>query len=256
MSGQISRQPRIRSSTFASLAGRFIAFSTLRAGVLEGDVEIGEDQPLGHQRDDLVDVRIGIDVVEPHPGAELAELAGEIGHVRRDLAALPQPRLLADVDAVGRGVLADDQQLLRARRDQLLGLAQDRVGAAADEVAAQARDDAEGAAVVAALGNLQIAVVARGQLEAGVRHQVEIGDGRDRRGVMDRADHLLILMRAGDREHVGEARADDLGFLAHAAGDDDPAVLGDRLADRLQALLLGAESRKPQVLTSTTSAPA
>ena len=105
--------------------------------MLEGDVEIGEDQPLGHQRDDLVDVRIGIDVVEPHPGAELAELAGEVGHVGADLAALPRPGGVPQVDAIGRGVLADHQQFLRARRDQLLGLAQDRVGAAADQVAAQ-----------------------------------------------------------------------------------------------------------------------
>ena len=56
---------------------------------------------------------------------------------------------------------------------------------------------------------------------------------------MDRADDLLILRGAGDREHLREARADHLGLLAHAAGDDHPAVLGDRLADRAQALLLG-----------------
>ena len=42
-------------------------------GVLEGDVEVGKDLALGHQRDDAVDVRIGIDVVQPHPGAELAQ---------------------------------------------------------------------------------------------------------------------------------------------------------------------------------------
>ena len=143
------------------------------------------------------------------------------------------------VDAVGRRVLADDQQLLRPRRDQLLGLAQDRVGSAADQVAAQARDDAEGAAMIAALGNLQIGIMARGQLQPRVRHQVEIGRRRHRRGDMDRADHLLILGGAGDREHVGEALADQLGLLAHAAGDDDAAILGDRLADRGQALLLG-----------------
>ena len=62
----------------------------LRAGMLEGDVEIGEDQPLGHERDHPVDVRIGIDVMEPHPGAQFAELAGEIGHVGADLAAALQ----------------------------------------------------------------------------------------------------------------------------------------------------------------------
>src|SRR3546814_2664664 len=55
---------------------------------------------------------------------------------------------------------------------------------------------------------------------------------------MDRADHLFILMRAGDREHTREARTDRFGFLAHAAGDDDAAVLRDRLADRFEAFFL------------------
>ena len=86
-----------------------------------------------------------------------------------DFLALPRPGLVPEVDAVGAGVLADDQQFPGARGDELLGLAQDRVGAAADEVAAQVRDDAEGAAVIAALGNLQIAVVARGELQARLR---------------------------------------------------------------------------------------
>ena len=47
-------------------------------------------------------------------------------------------------------------------------------------------------------------------------------------------------MRAGDGEHIGEALHDDVGFIAHAAGDDHPAILGHRLANRLEALLLGA----------------
>ena len=156
------------------------------------------------------------------------------------LAALPWPGGVAKVDAIGRSVLADHQQFLGAGGDQFLGLAQDRVGAAADEVAADRRDDAEGAAVVAALGNLQIAVVARGQLEPGFGHQVEEGVGHRRRGFVDRGDDFLILLRAGDREHAREARADHLGFLAQAAGDDHAAVLGDRFADRFQALGLGA----------------
>ena len=206
--------------------------------MLERDVEIGKDEPFGHQRDDLIDMRIGIDIVEPHPGGDSAELAGEIGHVRHHLAALPGARLLADIDAVGRRVLADDQQLLRPRRDQLLRLLEDRVGPPADEIAAQARDDAEGAAMIAAFGDLQIAVMAGRQLQPRVGHQVQIGAGRHRRGDMDGADHLLILVRPGDGEHVGEALADDVGFLAEAAGDDDAAILRDRLADRLEALFL------------------
>ena len=152
---------------------------------------------------------------------------------------MPHARLVADVDAIGRGVLADDQKLLGAGLDQLLGLAKDRVGPAADEVAAQLRNDAEGAAVVAALGNLQIAVVTRGELEARLGDQVEERRGHRRRGLVHRLHHLLVLVRAGDREHLREARADDLGLLAEAAGDDDAAVLRNGLADRLEALFLG-----------------
>ena len=158
----------------------------------------------------------------------------------RTSLALPRPGLVAEVDAVGARVLADDQQLLRAGGDELLGLAQDRVGAAADEVAAQVRDDAEGAAVVAALGDLHIAVMARRQLQARLGHEVDERRGDRRRGLVDRGDDLLILLRAGDREHLREALADHVGFLAHAAGDDDAAVLGDGFADRLEALVLGA----------------
>ena len=47
-----------------------------------------------------------------------------------DLAALPGVRVVPAVDAIGRGVLADDQQLAHAGRDQPLGLAQHRMGGA------------------------------------------------------------------------------------------------------------------------------
>ena len=48
-------------------------FQHLRRGVLEGDVEVRQDLALGHQRNDVVDMRIGIDVVQAHPDAELAQ---------------------------------------------------------------------------------------------------------------------------------------------------------------------------------------
>ena len=215
--------------------------------MLEGDVEVGEDGARGHQGDDAVDVRVGVDVMEADPGggalggAQPAHLAGEVGHVGADFAAVAQlvGRVL-QVEAVGAGVLADDQQFLGPGGDQFLGLAEDGVGAAADEVAAQGRDDAEGAAVIAALGNLDVAVVARGELEPGLGDQVDVGRGDRRGGLVDGGDDLLILLRAGDGQHVGEAGADELGLVPQAAGDDDAAVLGDGLADRLQALLLGA----------------
>ena len=93
--------------------------------------------------------------------------------------------------------------------------------------------------MIAAFGDLYIAVVARGEFEPGFGNEVDEGVGDRRSGLVDRSDDFLILLRPGDREHLREAGADDVGFLAHAAGDDDPAILGDGLADRLEALLLG-----------------
>ena len=52
--------------------------------------------------------------------------------------------------------------------------------------------------------------------------------------------HAFVLLRPGDRQHVGIGFFDLLGFRAHAAGDDDLAVLGHGLADGPQQFLLGA----------------
>jgi hypothetical protein len=132
------------------------------AGVLEGDVEVGEDAALRHEGDDLVDVGVGVDVVEADPGAEGAQLAAEVEEAGADLAAVPVAGGVAEVDAVGAGVLGDDQELLGAGGDQGLGLAEHVGGGAGGQVAADLGDDAEGAAVVAAFGNLQVGVMLRG----------------------------------------------------------------------------------------------
>ena len=43
--------------------------------MLKRDVEVGQDFALRHQRNDFVYVRIGIDVMQPDPYAELAQRA-------------------------------------------------------------------------------------------------------------------------------------------------------------------------------------
>src|SRR3546814_6280093 len=74
----------------------------------------------------------------------------------------------------------------------------------------------------------------RGQFQPALGDEIDERSLRRRRRVVDGIDDLFILMRAGDREDVREACANDLGLIAHAAGDDDAAVLGHRLADRLE----------------------
>src|SRR6202011_155421 len=100
-------------------------------------------------------------VVQPHPGAKLAKFTDKIEKSRPYIAAPVGACRIFYVDAVGGGVLRDDEKLLDARRYQALGFAQHVGGGSRDEIDSQLGDNAEAAAVVAALGDLQIRVVAR-----------------------------------------------------------------------------------------------
>ena len=82
--------------------------------------------------------------------------------------------------------------------------------------------------------------MARRQLDALLGDQIDERIMRRGRGRVHRRHHALIGLRAGDRGDVREGVADLLGLGAHAAGDDDLAVLRHRRADRLERFLLGA----------------
>ena len=82
--------------------------------------------------------------------------------------------------------------------------------------------------------------MARRELDALLGHEVEKRVMRRRGGAMHRLDDALIGLRAGDRQDLRKALGDRLRLGAHAAGDDDLAVLLQRRADRLQQLGLGA----------------
>ena len=93
--------------------------------MLEGDVEVRRDQAFGHQRDHVVDVRVRIDIVHPRPDAEAAETLREVQETRFVFGAAPGFRLVLDVQSVGGGILADDEEFLDARGDELFGFHQD-----------------------------------------------------------------------------------------------------------------------------------
>ena len=48
-------------------------FEHLGRGVLKGNVEVGQDLAFRHQRQHGVHMRVGVDVVQPHPGAKRAQ---------------------------------------------------------------------------------------------------------------------------------------------------------------------------------------
>src|SRR5690606_6339492 len=81
---------------------------------------------------------------------------------------LEQPQV-AEVLAVGRGVLADQEDLTHAALGQPARLLDDLVRATGDERATEHRDRAEGAAPVAARGDLQRGP--RAAIEAGTDHR-------------------------------------------------------------------------------------
>ena len=90
----------------------------------------------------------GLEVGDAHPLDAVD--GGQLGQ-----QGLEQPQV-AEVLAVGRGVLADEEQLLDALRRPATGPRRaTSLGPAADERAAEARDRAEGAAAVAAAGQLE-----------------------------------------------------------------------------------------------------
>ena len=121
---------------------------------------------VGHQRDQVAHMRVGVDVVQADPCPEFAQIACQIEDVGSGLAVAPRVRAYLRSSAVGGGVLGNDQQFFDASLDQLFRLAQDGVGGAGGQFAAHVWDDAELALVVTALGDFQVAVVARGERDA------------------------------------------------------------------------------------------
>src|SRR5699024_3560722 len=88
-----------------------------------------------------------LQVGDPHPCDALDR--GELGQKRL------QEAYVAEVLAVGRGVLTDQEQLLHPLLCEPPRLLQDVAGASADEGAPEAGDRAERAAPVASAGQLQ-----------------------------------------------------------------------------------------------------
>ena len=93
--------------------------------MLEGNVEIGQHFAVRHQRQNVVHMGIGIDIVQPHPHAERAERLGKTEEAR--LVILPAPGALGvtEIEPIGARILRDDEKLLDARGNEALGLAHD-----------------------------------------------------------------------------------------------------------------------------------
>ena len=168
---------------------------------------------------------------------KLRQRLAQLLEPRLDRLAAPEAGAVLEVDAVGAGVLRDDQDFLDPGARQAFGFGQHVADRARHQRPAQRGDDAEGAAVVAALGNLQVGEVVRRQAHALLGNQRGERVVRLRQVLMDDAHHLVRRVRAGHGEHRWVRIPDDVALGAEAAGDDDAAVLGQRLADRVERFL-------------------
>ncbi len=221
------------------------------ARVLEGEVEVGHDaRGVGDGLDQPGSGLGGLEVGHPHPLDAVD--AGELGQ-----QGLEEPQV-AEVLAVGRGVLADEEQLLDALRGEPLALLQHVARTAADEGAAEGRDRAEGAAPVAAARQLErrhragVEATAYGAGAGRGRARTDVGGvggrgpgvsrDRHRRGVpVDRRDRQqaaavgrrvrVVHLACDDRSQLGG----DVGVVVEA---EDRVGLGQRLGQVL-AIALG-----------------
>jgi hypothetical protein len=109
--------------------------------VLERNVEIRQNAAaaIRHQRHDFVDVRIGVDIVQPHPRAvlfrERSECLDQLSHSRLERPAAPEAGPISDIDTIGTGVLGDDEQFAHPRLEQALGFVHDIGEWPADQIA-------------------------------------------------------------------------------------------------------------------------
>ncbi len=92
--------------------------------MLQRDVEVGQYLAVAHQRDDVIHVRVRVDVVQAHPHAELGQLFAQGHHAGLDRHAVVETGAVLDVHAVGGSVLGDHQDLLHAGLFQAFGLGQ------------------------------------------------------------------------------------------------------------------------------------
>ena len=91
--------------------------------------------------------------------------------------------------------------------------------------------------MIAAFRDLQIRIVARRQLDALCGDQIDKRLVFGRQVLVHRGHHFLVALRAGDLQYLRMAVENLLRLRAQAAGDDDFAVLRERLADGFQRFI-------------------
>ena len=205
--------------------------------MLQGHVQVGQDGAFRHERNDLIHLGIGIDIVQAYPCGQLSQGLGEADQAGFHGLAGNEIRAVFQIDAIGAGILGHHQQLAHPCFYQTLGLCNDFMQRAAHQVATQSGDDAELATVVTALGNLEIGIVPGRELDPLGRNQAGPGIMGRRQLFMHQGHDLLVGMRPGNAQYLGIFFPDFIRPRAKTTGDQHPAIGVQGLAYGFQRLL-------------------
>ena len=200
--------------------------------MLQGHIEIWQDLPFGHQRDQVIDTRVRVDIMKANPDAEFGQRLAQFLEPCLDRPAADKTRAVLDIDAVCTRVLGNHQQLTHAGLCQILRLLQHITDRTAHQRTAQRGNDAESTSVIAAFRNLQVREMLRRQTNALRRHETGEWIVRLRQMRMHMLHDFFRRVWPGNRQHLRVRLANQLRTRPQAAGNDHLAVFGKRFANR------------------------
>ncbi len=207
--------------------------------MLQRNIQIRQNQPLGHEGNQLVHMGVRINIMQAHPGPHLAQGTGQFRHPGTQGTPLPEACSVPHIHPVGTGVLRNHQQLPNPGLDQMLGLLQHFPKRTADQIPTQGRNDAERAAMIAPLGNLEVGVMRRGQLDPLGRNQAGEGIMTLREVFVQRLHHPCLVMRSRNRQYLWVSSKNLACLGPQTAGHDDSPIFRQCFSDSVQRLLDG-----------------
>ena len=205
-------------------------FQNPRHTVLHRNIEVRQHQTIRHQRQQLVDVRIWIHVVQTNPrNRRPSSLHNAIMSLRNGRPSQKSvrylrssPYALVSWEMTSNSLTPDRARpAASSRTSPILTRA---------KFAAQRRNDAERTLVIAPLRDLQIGVVSRREFDTHGRDQINEGVARRLRdGIVHRLHDRFVCCGSGDGQDIRKLIADQVRARAKAARDDDASVLRHRL---------------------------
>ena len=102
--------------------------------MLKRNIEVRQNLSFGHKRNNVVNRRVRINVMQPHPGAKITQSPREFQKPGFDGLAAHKPRAVARVKPVSGRILADHEKLFDAAFHKIFGFPQNVSDRAAHKV--------------------------------------------------------------------------------------------------------------------------